>query len=647
LNWLRDLAKTVVSFDRSAFEPGYALRCTLGVAIPLAIAALLGKPELGVPAAIGAFITGFTSLQGIYRTRLTAMLAAAVGMSLTSFIGAVAAHSTAGIIAATALAGYLAGTLGQLGPAAATVSLNSLVAFVLFSSQRLSPAAAEEQSALVLAGGLIQAILLLVAWPTARLALERLALADVYRKLAAYSRGIANDPTAIPPIPPLATARQVLADPQPFTRAAEMARFRRLLEDAEVIRKLLGALAATAPVQAANAGDRLDAIADVLTGKNQRAAWLGGSDLDAHLRDALEAAAMLSDGRLPSFHLLSKPRPTPYVQNHIEWFGRDALRPAFVLAIAMALGRHFAADRGYWIPLTAALVLRPDFQTTFVRGFARIGGTLVGAVVASFVIALVRGNEALQLGGIVLTALAAYLTFNPNYALFTVAITSFVVMVLSMRGLPGTTTIDARVLDTLAGGALAMIGYVALPSWERKRTRPLLADLLDAQRKLADVILRAFPSPSADARKSIEAARSEVWKIRTAVEASIDRSRNEPNRSHTIEAGRALAILAATQRFALANLAFESALDSSQAAGLSERLTVFADALDATMAELAQALRESRRARLDEYLCQALAKIEAALATENDPERRFIFERLRAYGEATTRIARFVRAKGT
>ncbi|MFZ0682009.1 MAG: hypothetical protein WAM84_03920, partial [Candidatus Cybelea sp.] len=120
------------------------------VAIPLVIAAMLGKPALGVAAAIGAFITGFTSLQGIYRTRLLAILSAAFGMAATSFIGALAAHSTIGLIAATAVAGYACGTIGQLGPAAATVVLNSLVAFVLFSSQPLAPAAALLQSALVL-----------------------------------------------------------------------------------------------------------------------------------------------------------------------------------------------------------------------------------------------------------------------------------------------------------------------------------------------------------------------------------------------------------------------------------------------------------------------------------------------------------------
>jgi hypothetical protein len=103
LAWLRELAATVSTFDRSALEPGYALRCTIGVAIPLVVAAMLGQPALGVAAAIGAFITGFTSLQGVYRTRLSAVLVAALGMSATSFVGALAAHSTPAIIAVTEL----------------------------------------------------------------------------------------------------------------------------------------------------------------------------------------------------------------------------------------------------------------------------------------------------------------------------------------------------------------------------------------------------------------------------------------------------------------------------------------------------------------------------------------------------------------
>jgi uncharacterized membrane protein YccC len=644
LTWLRELAATAGTFDRSALEPGYALRCTIGVAIPLVIAVLLGRPSLGVAAAIGAFITGFTSLQGIYRTRLMAILSAALGMAVTSFIGALAAHSTVGVIAATAVAGYACGTIGQLGPAAATVALNSLVAFVLFSSQPLAPGAALLQSALVLGGGLIQAVLVLLASPAERFAAERSALAEVYENLAEFARGIAGGSTAMPPITPFATARQVLADPQPFARAAERARLERLLEDAERIRKSLGALATTHEVPA-SVDDQLDVIAGLLRGTAKAEAVelpeLSG-DLGVNLRDAVLAASMLSSGRLPNLHLLSKPRPGPYVENQIDWRSRDSIRSALVMSLAMVLGRHFEADRGYWIPMTAAIVLRPDFQTTFLRGFARIAGTLIGAVVATLVLRFVRGHEALQVAGVLVASAAAYLTFNPNYALFTVAITSFVVLVLSMRGLPGTTTIAARVLDTIAGGGLAMIGYLTLPTWERKRTRTLLAELLDAQRALADAILRAYAAPSDEARQRIERARTDAWRIRTTVEASIDRSRHEPHRIHTIAVGRALRILAATQRFALANLALESALGTPLSPACAGALARFADALDERMAELAVALRGSRRATPDDRLAAALSQTETELTDQRCANAQFIVDRLRTYVDAAARVARLV-----
>jgi uncharacterized membrane protein YccC len=339
--------------------------------------------------------------------------------------------------------------------------------------------------------------------------------------------------------------------------------------------------------------------------------------------------------------LLSKPRPAPYVQTRIDWWSRDSLRFAIVLAIAMLLGRYFASDRGYWIPLTAALVLKPDLQTTFFRGFARIGGTLAGAVVASLVIAVARDSPALQVAGILVATAAAYVTFNPNYALFTVAITSFVVMVLRMRGLPGTTTIATRLLDTLAGGALAMIGYVAFPTWVHKRTRALLADLINSQRELMHAILAAYSSPSPAAMKAIAAARTQAWKARTEVEASIDRSRKEPHRHHTIGPARALRILSATQRFGLANLALETALETQRSLQIPE-LGTFAAALDGTMAELVLALRESRRARLDGRLQRITTSIEGELPSTSDPKRRFVLERLRGYAEAADRIARLV-----
>jgi hypothetical protein len=71
-------------------------------------------------------------------------------------------------------------------------------------------------------------------------------------------------------------------------------------------------------------------------------------------------------------------------------------------------------------------------------------------------------------------------------------------------------------------------------------------------------------------------------------------------------------------------------------------LAGIADALDDRMAELAAALRASRRAMPEGRLAAALSKAETELATQQCPNAQFIIERLQAYADAAARMARLV-----
>ena len=67
----------------------FALRCTIGIAVPLIGAAVAGQALLGAAAAYGALVTGFASRQGVYRTRIGAMFAAGAGLALSALAGSV------------------------------------------------------------------------------------------------------------------------------------------------------------------------------------------------------------------------------------------------------------------------------------------------------------------------------------------------------------------------------------------------------------------------------------------------------------------------------------------------------------------------------------------------------------------------------
>ena len=50
---------------------------------------------------------------------------------------------------------------------------------------------------------------------------------------------------------------------------------------------------------------------------------------------------------------------------------------------SVAIERLLAIPNGYWVAMTALLLMRPDFQDTLARCLGRVGGTIVGAAGAS------------------------------------------------------------------------------------------------------------------------------------------------------------------------------------------------------------------------------------------------------------------------
>jgi uncharacterized membrane protein YccC len=674
-DWARGIVRAIIAIDRSAIEVGFTLRCTLGVAIPLAVAIAAGHPSLGFAPAIGALVCGFTSLQGIYRSRITTVLAVAIGIAVASFIGALVAPYVAALVVITAIVGYLYGTISQLGMPASVAALNTTVAFIIFSSLSHTPRQDLAQSSLLLGGALIQVFLLLVVWPIDRFTIERRGLAAAYRELAGYAQSLAKPDSTAPPIAALITARQIVADQQPLARARDIARVTRILKDAEALRQRLAAMMVlrhdgVADVSAEGSrlvqavGRQLDVLAATLEGTTSvddlqsvrlqtaaefRAfehAYTGKTfslalvrDIADQLQDATQAIAVVASGHPTRLLLSSQPRPAAYIETRIDWLSRDAIRNACVLSLAMLIGHTiFSADRGYWIALTAALVLRPDLQGTINRGFARIAGTLAGAVVAALVLIAFRGDPVLQSAGMVVAAGVCYLTLMPNYALFSTAMTVFVILALSLGG-THTGTIADRVLDTLGGGALAMAGYLLFPTWARRRTRPLLADFIDAQREFALALLGAYADSHRIDRDNLAEIRTRAWKTRTELETSIDRARAEPRQPHTIDTDRALDILAATQTFALVNMALESGLESMPPAPQLPALLPIRDALDRAMREIAGALREMRHADIDDSLAGAYDRLRQSTGI-NHPTHLFVVHYAGGYVRSVKTLAK-------
>jgi uncharacterized membrane protein YccC len=134
-----------------------------------------------------------------------------------------------------------------------------------------------------------------------------------------------------------------------------------------------------------------------------------------------------------------------------------SLRLAITLGVTTEIYRqvHFAS--GYWIPMTALLVLKPGVTDTVNRAVARMLGTLAGAILVSFFVAHLNLSPPVLAGFTLLFAWLSYGTLNVNYALFSMSITAYIVFLLSLADVPGPVIAQRRALCTLLGGMIALL----------------------------------------------------------------------------------------------------------------------------------------------------------------------------------------------
>jgi uncharacterized membrane protein YccC len=126
-------------------------------------------------------------------------------------------------------------------------------------------------------------------------------------------------------------------------------------------------------------------------------------------------------------------------------------------SLALVIERAFSLANGYWVPMTALIILKPQARDTATRTAERVIGTLAGGALATFAAAFARpGGLTLSLIVIALTWLT-YALQRVNYAVFPVGITATVVFLLSLTGLPEPEVAWRRVAATMTGAVLAVV----------------------------------------------------------------------------------------------------------------------------------------------------------------------------------------------
>jgi len=527
----RGLVHDLASIERSKLAVALGLRLSLALVPPLVIGVALGYTGDGVSAAVGALLVGFVSFEGRYRSTLRNMALAAIGVTISAFLGAVLADHLVLLLGALFVWGVLGGLIAAFGPGPAMVAMQTVDVLVVFSAIAMGLSSAVIQALWVLAGALLAIVVVLVTWPALNLDHEARAVGAIYRRLGSYARAATPDP---PPLEQLTEGAEWLGDPNPFADPDRLNRLRELYQRAQDIRLALAALVLEAREEGElrpvleRAAIELEAIAARLGIREQRgrrrrrdeaqvvfpgAPWPKVSHaavavLVSEIERARELVGVFTSERARA----TVPHPrwpdasidetvTRRVRALASLFRSDrglilqALRLGFVLVVGQLLASLLKLPNGYWVPMTAAVVLQGNLTGTVERTLARIGGTLIGAVAMTEFAFLLAPNEGVLIVVAVALAWATYATFRANYALYSVFLTSEVVVLFAMLGVPVGVTSAERAVATVIGALLALGAALLVPRSKRGLLPGALALALRTQGVYLSNVLDASRHP--------------------------------------------------------------------------------------------------------------------------------------------------------
>lgn len=174
---------------------------------------------------------------------------------------------------------------------------------------------------------------------------------------------------------------------------------------------------------------------------------------------------MVSDRRTESPGFAERARGARVALSRNLNFASPALRHS--LRWGIALGASVAIYRfvdlqghGYWIPLTVLFVLKPSADDTWERMAMRAVGTIAGLLLATGLAEGLGSSPAPVAIALAAAGAFAYALLALEYALFTAAITVFVVLLTDSLGEAAWKAADQRALGTALGLAVAALAVL-------------------------------------------------------------------------------------------------------------------------------------------------------------------------------------------
>ncbi|HET9690873.1 MAG TPA: FUSC family protein [Acidimicrobiales bacterium] len=482
-----------------------AIEAAVGVGGSFGIAVLTGHVAAGLLAGLGALPLAGADRNGPWRMRARRMIGAALAVGCGIVIGAAVRGHGVEVVAVGALVAAVSGLVSGFDATWSIFGLNLLV-YVAIAGIDPLPGPAWRTALIAMAGAGFKLVISLADRLRPGPAHERRTVAAVYDAIAALLEG-ADRPDRYDRRWALTTALNAAEDAMVVLRTSLGGPMRQSAD-------LLVALDSSLPLARA-AIDRLAggepagpqsvaavrAVAEaVRDGGPVRA--LPPSDADV-----VEAwsVARRGVGSAPAADVATGLRAVRelWAARLARASGRRSLVATLRLTVCFTLAEAVALwgpdARPYWVPLTVAVAMKPDFGSVFARAVQRAVGTSVGVVVGGLILLAVSSPRELLPAFVVLSALLPVAVLR-NYGMFVTCLTPLVLIQIdSITPSPGQ-LITARLLNTLLGvGIVLVAGFAVWPSTWRPA---LAADLAAALAAVAACVREAASAaPGAAGRR--------------------------------------------------------------------------------------------------------------------------------------------------
>jgi len=146
---------------------------------------------------------------------------------------------------------------------------------------------------------------------------------------------------------------------------------------------------------------------------------------------------------------------------------RRALRSAIVVFLSVIIYHVFSLTQGYWVTMTATIVVQSTVGATLRKSFQRFLGTLLGVMIASLLLLWTHNRFLIEI--LVIIFLFCTYFFNPysnliNYGFVMIPLSIMVVFLIALTNPEKINAgiVYARFYDTTIGAALGILGSFLL-----------------------------------------------------------------------------------------------------------------------------------------------------------------------------------------